>query len=55
VPDLPGCIAVGNSREEAERLIREAIEGHLQAMREFGIPIPEPIHVVGEVEITPAA
>jgi predicted RNase H-like HicB family nuclease len=55
VPDLPGCIAVGGTREEAERLIREAIEGHLQAMREHGIPVPPPMHAVGEVEITPAA
>ena len=55
MPDLPGCIAVGETREETERLIREAIEGHLQALREFGIPIPEPTLIVGEVEVTPTA
>jgi predicted RNase H-like HicB family nuclease len=55
VPDLPGCIAVAKSREEVEVLIREAIEGHLAAMRECGIPIPAPAYVVGEVEVTPAA
>ena len=40
VPDLPGCVAAGSSREEVERLIREAIPLHLQAMREKGEPIP---------------
>jgi predicted RNase H-like HicB family nuclease len=42
VPDLPGCVAVGATREEVERLIREAIELHLQGMREDGEPIPAP-------------
>jgi predicted RNase H-like HicB family nuclease len=41
VPDLPGCIAVGANRQEVESLIREAIEAHLDAMRECGIPVPE--------------
>ncbi len=51
VPDLPGCIAVGDSREDVERLIREAIEGHLAAMNEFGIPIPAATHAFGDVEV----
>jgi predicted RNase H-like HicB family nuclease len=42
VPDLDGCIATGKTMEDAERLIREAIELHLCAMREVGEPIPEP-------------
>jgi predicted RNase H-like HicB family nuclease len=42
VPDLPGCVAADKSREECERLIREAIELHLAGMREDGEPIPEP-------------
>jgi predicted RNase H-like HicB family nuclease len=54
VPDLPGCIAVGATREEAEILIREAIEGHLEALRECGIAVPEPLHEIGEVEVTAA-
>ncbi len=45
VPDLPGCITTGPTREEAERLIREAIEFHLAGMREDGEPIPEPTTV----------
>jgi predicted RNase H-like HicB family nuclease len=51
VPDLPGCVSVGDTREEAERLIREAIEGHLETMLLYGAPIPEPTNDVGFVEI----
>jgi predicted RNase H-like HicB family nuclease len=54
VPDLPGCMAVGGSRQEAETLIREAIEAHLEALRECGIAVPEPLHEIGEVEVTAA-
>lgn len=42
VPDLPGCVAVADSREEVESLIREAIEFHIGGLREDGQPIPEP-------------
>ncbi len=42
VPDLPGCVAVGATEEEALRLVREAITLHLEALREQGLPIPEP-------------
>lgn len=42
VPDLPGCVAAGKSREDTERLIREAIEFHLEALRESKEAIPEP-------------
>lgn len=42
VPDLPGCVAMGETREEALRLIREAIDIHLDGMRQDGLPIPEP-------------
>jgi predicted RNase H-like HicB family nuclease len=42
VPDLPGCIAAGESREEALRLIREAIEFHVEGLVEQGQPVPEP-------------
>ena len=54
VPDLPGCIAVGATREEVEHLIREAIGAHLEALRESGIATPQPSHEVGEVEVTAA-
>jgi predicted RNase H-like HicB family nuclease len=42
VPDLPGCIAAGESREEVLRLIREAVEFHIQGLRQQGEPVPEP-------------
>jgi len=48
VPDLPGCVTAGETREEALRLIREAIEFHLEGLKERGEPIPEP-HSYGEV------
>lgn len=55
VPDLPGCIAVGKAREEVERLIREAIEFHLEGMAEDGDQIPKPksiaINVDGNVPV----
>lgn len=54
VPDLPGVISVGDSREEVERLILEAIEFHLDGMREEGLSIPAPSSFAGVVEI-PAA
>ncbi len=55
VPDLPGCVSTGETLEETERNVREAISGHLQTLREFGEPVPEPTSVVKEIEITPAA
>ena len=42
VPDLPGCVAVGESRDEVRRLIREAIEFHIDGLREDGLPVPAP-------------
>jgi predicted RNase H-like HicB family nuclease len=51
VPDLPGCVATGESKEEVERLIREAIELHLEGMAEDGLPIPEPTSQVEYVEV----
>jgi predicted RNase H-like HicB family nuclease len=51
VPDLPGCVATGESEEEVGRLIREAIELHLEGLVEDGFPIPEPSSRVEYVEI----
>jgi predicted RNase H-like HicB family nuclease len=42
VPDLPGCVAVGESRDEAMELIREAIEMHIESLRENGEMVPSP-------------
>jgi len=55
VPDLPGCITTGKTFEEAERNIREAIEGHLATLQEFGDPIPRPTSVARDIEIQSAA
>jgi predicted RNase H-like HicB family nuclease len=41
VPNLPGCVATGDSIEEVEREIREAIEFHIEGLREDGLPIPQ--------------
>lgn len=51
VPDLPGCVAVGKTREEAMTLIREAIEFHLEGMREEGEGMPEPHSETEYVEV----
>lgn len=42
VPDLPGCVAVAESQPEVEALIREAIELHIEGLRDEGRPLPEP-------------
>ena len=42
VPDLPGCISCGDTREEALEMIKEAIRGHMTTLREHGDPVPEP-------------
>ena len=51
VPDLPGCIATGASLEEIEANIREAIEFHLDGMREDGTPPPQPSSHVEYIEV----
>jgi predicted RNase H-like HicB family nuclease len=50
-PDLPGCVATGATLEEAAAQIREAIEFHLEGLREDGVPIPEPASRVEYVEV----
>ena len=51
VPDLPGCIAVADSVAETEKLIKEAIEFHLEGMRQDGEPIPEASSLAEYVEV----
>jgi len=51
VPDLPGCVATGAKIDEIELQIREAIEFHLDGMREDGTPIPAPASRVEYVDI----
>ncbi len=54
VPDLPGCIAVGQTREEVLRLIRESIEFHIEGLRSAGEPIPIPSSVSEYVDVDAA-
>jgi predicted RNase H-like HicB family nuclease len=51
VPDLPGCIATGQSIEEVENEIRSAIQFHLEGMKQDGLPIPKPSSAVEYVEV----
>ena len=54
VPDLPGCVAVGKSEQEALHLIQEAIEFHLQGLKEEGQAIPSPHSSSAFVEVRAA-
>jgi len=51
VPDLPGCVATGQSFEETENEIRSAIQFHLDGMKQNGLPIPKPSSAVEYVEV----
>ena len=50
VPDLPGCVAVAESLEELEHLIREAIEFHIEGLQVDGLPVPQPTTLCEYVE-----
>ena len=50
-PDLPGCVATGNSVKEAEQEIQAAIQFHIEGLREDGLPIPAPSSVVEYLDI----
>jgi predicted RNase H-like HicB family nuclease len=50
-PDLPGLGVVGDSREDAEQLIREGIAIHIAGLREDGIPIPEPVTTAERISV----
>lgn len=54
VPDLPGCVAAGETRDEVLRLIREAVEFHIEGLRENGEPVPEPHSFSEFVEVAVA-
>ncbi|MDQ3989476.1 MAG: type II toxin-antitoxin system HicB family antitoxin [Actinomycetota bacterium] len=51
VPDLPGCIALGDTVEDTEREMREAIAFHLEGLRSDGEPVPEPSTLSTVIEI----
>lgn len=54
VPDLPGCVAIAETKDEVLELIQEAIEFHLESLREDGQPIPPPSSSVEYVEVRAA-
>ena len=51
VPDLPGCVAAAETKEEVLQLIHEAIEFHVEGLREDGQPIPQPSSSIEYVEV----
>ncbi len=51
LPDLPGCIATGSTRDEVENVMREGVEFHLEGLREAGEPVPPPRSTATYVEV----
>ena len=49
-PDVPGCVATGATREEAEQELHTALQMHLEGLKEDGLPVPHPSASVGYVE-----
>jgi len=54
VPDLPGCVAVGETRDEVLQLVREAIDFHIEGLRQDGLPVPPPSSESEFVEVSRA-
>lgn len=50
VPDLPGCVATGDSVEAVEREIREAVRFHIEGLKEDGLPVPTPTSIADYVD-----
>ena len=51
VPDLPGCVGAAPTLEETRSLMKEAVQGHIECMREFGYPVPAPTTLAEELEV----
>ena len=51
LPDLPGCIATGATRDDVEKAMKEGVEFHLESMRESGEPVPPPRSTAVYVEV----
>ena len=54
VPDLPGCVAVSETRDEVLQLVREAIGFHIEGLRQDGVPVPPPSSESEFVEVSTA-
>jgi predicted RNase H-like HicB family nuclease len=52
VPDLPGCVAASSTLDETRRLIREAIEFHIEGMRLNGDAVPQPTPLIEQIEVS---
>jgi predicted RNase H-like HicB family nuclease len=50
VPDLPGCVATGETVAETEREIRDAIRFHIDGLKDDGLPVPQPTSIADYVE-----
>jgi len=50
-PDLPGCVATGQTKQETEERMREGIRMHLRGLAEDGLPIPQPVASAEYVEV----
>jgi predicted RNase H-like HicB family nuclease len=50
VPDLPGCVATGNTVSETEQRIREAVRFHIDGLKADGLPIPDPTAICDYIE-----
>jgi predicted RNase H-like HicB family nuclease len=51
VPDLPGCVAAAATRDEVVALIQEAVEFHIEGLKEEGLPVPEPSSAVTFIDV----
>ncbi len=54
VPDLPGCVAVGETRDEVLQLVREAVDFHIEGLKQDGLPVPPPSSEGEFVEVSAA-
>ncbi len=54
VPDLPGCVAVGETRDEVLQLVREAIDFHIAGLKQAELPVPQPSSESEFIEVSRA-
>jgi len=52
IPDLPGCVATGKTKAQVKKLIREAIELHIESLKQHGDPVPEPTSVADSITVS---
>jgi predicted RNase H-like HicB family nuclease len=52
IPDLPGCVATGKTKAQVKKLIREAIELHIESLKRHSNPVPEPTTVADSITVS---